>query len=744
MSTKTVEIKVGVDTSAGTTKIAKIGRDFDTMAGHVKSAAERMRSALLPTNGLLTSISAGLIAWKTYGLAKSFYEVGLAVERMNAGLKAALGTVELATETQAFLRTESDRLGLVFAEQASGYQKLSAAARGTRLEGAALREVFLGLVEGARATQMTSEELQGAVLAVGQMMSKGTVAAEELRGQLGERMPGAFQVAARAMGVTTAELGKMLEQGQLLAEDFLPKFAAQLRKELGGAATDAAQTLEASVNRLKNAWFDFRVEVMQSGVLEFLRQGAITATSELKRLKEEGRLDEWAQQMAPKVVDALGSILVAVGHIVDACRGWQMIINGLLAATYSLLSVTARLAELRQQAELVGPELPWNKDDRAEARKLLAAARLDKENAAAGLNKAVAEIERLSSQEPAAKNAAQLVDSLKKSIFDQKNQPVSQRDNSDAYSRLFGLKNVAPSGGAPSSTNDKGAGKEAADAAAKQEKEIAETMAGIAAAIDDEAHRSSKAFWEAFFSPSNFQPDINLKDHPIDRMVRDIWDGEDGLSAQIEELTTGWQAGAMNAFGEYAAFAQDKAGRLKDFLTTTMYSLEDLLVQTIQSGKFEFSGFVDYIIAELMRLMIRQNITGPMSEMLGGINFGGLMDGLLSFFPSAKGNVFASGRLVPFATGGIIPGPMVLPLAGEAGPEAIMPLGRTRGGDLGVKAHVTADAPPVTIQVINQTGTQASAKHSQPKWDGRQWVISVVLNELRRSPTFRSAIQNAG
>ena len=71
---------------------------------------------------------------------------------------------------------------------------------------------------------LSSSEADGALLAVSQMMSKGTVQAEELRGQLGERLPGAFQIAARAMGVSTSELGKMLEAGQVIAEDFLPQY----------------------------------------------------------------------------------------------------------------------------------------------------------------------------------------------------------------------------------------------------------------------------------------------------------------------------------------------------------------------------------------------------------------------------------------------------------------------------------------------------------------------------------------
>jgi tape measure domain-containing protein len=74
---------------------------------------------------------------------------------------------------------------------------------------------------------------------VKKMLSKGNVQAEELRGQLGERLPGAISYAAKALGVTTRQLNKMLEQGQVLAEDMIPKLSRVLREELGASAVIA-------------------------------------------------------------------------------------------------------------------------------------------------------------------------------------------------------------------------------------------------------------------------------------------------------------------------------------------------------------------------------------------------------------------------------------------------------------------------------------------------------------------------
>ena len=81
----------------------------------------------------------------------------------------------------------------------------------------------------------------------------------------------------------------------------------------------------------------------------------------------------------------------------------------------------------------------------------------------------------------------------------------------------------------------------------------------------------------------------------------------------------------------------------------------------------------------------------PIASHLGGLMSQGansLVEGLLPF---ANGASFAQGRVVPFATGGVVSSPTYFPmrgatgLMGEAGPEAIMPLARGADGKLGVR-----------------------------------------------------------
>lgn len=86
-------------------------------------------------------------------------------------------------------------------------------------------------------------------------------------------------------------------------------------------------------------------------------------------------------------------------------------------------------------------------------------------------------------------------------------------------------------------------------------------------------------------------------------------------------------------------------------------------------------------------------------RLLGNIFAGGMGLGF------AKGGVLQQGTPIPFAKGGVIASPVAFPLtagrtglAGERGPEAIMPLTRTADGRLGVAAAGTA-APSITINI---------------------------------------------
>lgn len=160
-----------------------------------------------------------------------------------------------------FLNEQVDRLGLDITAAYNGYKTFSGALMGTALAGEQGNKVFRQVSEAATVMGLSGEQTEGAFLALGQMMSKGTVSAEELRGQLGERIPGAFQIAAKAMGVTTEQLGKMMQQGEIVASEFLPKFGNELEKRFGKQAAGASESLQANLNKLDASWQRLKVSI---------------------------------------------------------------------------------------------------------------------------------------------------------------------------------------------------------------------------------------------------------------------------------------------------------------------------------------------------------------------------------------------------------------------------------------------------------------------------------------------------
>lgn len=195
------------------------------------------------------------------GLVNDLIDVTKTFQSMQISLNAATGGISRGAEAYSFLRKESEKLGLVFTDQIKGFSRIASAARGTALEGDGVREIYLAIAEASTVLQLSSDDTMGALKAVSDIMSKGTLQAEEIRGQLGDRLPGAFQIAARAMGMTTEELNKQLKAGKVLSEDFLPKFAKAIREEYAGSLNEASNSINANINRMENAWVSLKKNI---------------------------------------------------------------------------------------------------------------------------------------------------------------------------------------------------------------------------------------------------------------------------------------------------------------------------------------------------------------------------------------------------------------------------------------------------------------------------------------------------
>ncbi len=219
--------------------------------------------------------------------------------------------------------------------------------------------------------------------------------------------------------------------------------------------------------------------------------------------------------------------------------------------------------------------------------------------------------------------------------------------------------------------------------------------------------------------------------------IRSLTAAEADLKKQIEENVA--------AFEDQSSVLKDFAADVRDFQTqfeqaavNAFKGIEDAIIELAKNGKLTIKDLVNSILTDLARIGIRRLITGPL---LGLIGF-------------EKGGVFENQQIVPFANGDILTGPTLFPmsgnktgLAGEAGPEAIMPLSRGIDGRLGVEvvnapgragiASSFSIAPNVTISLegtefIVSSDTDIERLALDIARQTGKATMEILLNETRK------------
>ena len=226
----------------GLANVDKAGEGIGKTTGSLDSMVaglERLGPLLLATFGI------GTIA----AFAQKFVDANVELERFAQAVNSIRGAGQAADELE-YLRATADRLGLSVNDSSKAYVNLLAATKGTTLEGDAARKIFENIGGAMAALGKSSADTEGVFVALTQSISKGVVQAEEIRGQISERLPGAFAIYAKSLGVTTAEFSDLLKAGAV-GIDTLKGFSEEVAKAF--SAPERVDTYTASVNRLGNA-----------------------------------------------------------------------------------------------------------------------------------------------------------------------------------------------------------------------------------------------------------------------------------------------------------------------------------------------------------------------------------------------------------------------------------------------------------------------------------------------------------
>ena len=172
------------------------------------------------------------------------------LDKLRIALKGVTTSSEEYQQGLSFVQESTERFAIPQDILTRQFTKLQASVQGAGGNLTDTKDAFNGIVAAVRATGGSLADVDAALTATAQVFSKGKVSAEELRQQIGERLPGAFTLFAESMGITPAELDKALEQGKVSLQDF-QGFAKAIFDRYGKNAEQIAKSPKAAGDQLQ-------------------------------------------------------------------------------------------------------------------------------------------------------------------------------------------------------------------------------------------------------------------------------------------------------------------------------------------------------------------------------------------------------------------------------------------------------------------------------------------------------------
>ena len=315
-----------------------LGLDSTRFAKGLKSAEAQLNKFKATVMQFAGAMGAGLgFAQMVSKLKETVVELSVAQATLkntfmnsSAGLSAYGDTNEWLTELSIKYKQEIVSLTDAFA-------KFHAAADAMNVSLDDQKLVYEALTKAATFFHLSGDRTRDMMVAVEQMFSKGKVTAEELRRQLGNNLPGAFGIMAKAAkdaglsaNGTTAELEDLMKKGLLPANVIMPAFAKRLNEVTKGIDTNS---LQLQLNELSNAW----TKLAQSSGFEGLFSSLVkTATSALDTIRNHTTF----------VTGAFITMVTAISS--------QKIIKSLIKLATATEAYRNAMAAAKTQAEAMG------------------------------------------------------------------------------------------------------------------------------------------------------------------------------------------------------------------------------------------------------------------------------------------------------------------------------------------------------------------------------------------------------
>ena len=241
--------------------VTNMARNSQSGFNNVSRAVDGLRSTIHSVIGVLGAIH---VANVFSGFVDEIKKVDREYSGFIAMMNVTTGDIKQSAEAYDNIKGIAMAYGISIESLAKSYAKLRASTKDvlSTKETDRLFESFTATASVLHAEQYTVERMFNAII---QMASKGQVHMEELKQQLGEHLPGALALAAKAMKMDMGTMIDEMKKGNISARDLLIPLPQILMETFGQAAVISSKSLNAAFMNLKTIWFDSMKELSTNG-----------------------------------------------------------------------------------------------------------------------------------------------------------------------------------------------------------------------------------------------------------------------------------------------------------------------------------------------------------------------------------------------------------------------------------------------------------------------------------------------
>ena len=333
--------------------LARTGNAGRSAAAGMRLFSEDSRKSLglvQRLRGEIIALAAGYVG--LFGAARqvgALFSAAQEQARIESGLRVAFDGDEAKVRGELdFLRQTSDRLAVSFLDLGKSYSQFLAAVPEGTFTLAESRQIFVGVATAGRVLRLSNDQMERSFRAIIQIVSKGTVQMEELRGQLGDNLPGALLLFAEANGVAIESLEKLVEQGKITSASLVP-FGRLLEQKFGKDLANVLAEPVVALDILRVAWERTLLEMGEdTEVIDSLADAFRALTKALDDPSFRAGLESIANgfaalvRMVPPLIENIGAIGKAFAAL------------ALTRVAVGLLSVVGRVRKLIQTVGLLG------------------------------------------------------------------------------------------------------------------------------------------------------------------------------------------------------------------------------------------------------------------------------------------------------------------------------------------------------------------------------------------------------